>query len=86
MNASELPCLIEAGMTPLQAIEAATAMGPLTLGAQAPKSGQLRAGYDADILALAKNPIQDISILTDSRNIVKVWMDGKLAKSPPRES
>jgi imidazolonepropionase-like amidohydrolase len=86
MNASELSCLIEAGMTPLQAIEAATAMGPLTLGAQAPKSGQLRAGYDADILALARNPVQDVSILADARNIVKVWMNGKLVKSLPRES
>jgi imidazolonepropionase-like amidohydrolase len=86
MNASELSCLIEAGMTPLQAIEAATAIGPLTLGAQAPKSGQLKAGYDADILALARNPVQDVSILADARNIVKVWMNGKLVKNLPRES
>lgn len=81
MNASELPCLIEAGMTPLQALEAATATGPLTLGPQAPKSGQLRAGYDADVLALSKNPVQDISILTDPRQIMKIWMDGRLVKS-----
>ena len=83
MNASELPCLIEAGMTPLQALEAATAMGPLTLGPQAPNSGQLKAGYDADILALSKNPVQDVSILTNPRNIIKVWMNGRLVKSLP---
>ena len=83
MNASELPCLIEAGMTPLQALEAATATGPPTLGPQAPMSGQLRAGYDADVLALSKNPVQDISILTDPRNILKIWMNGRLVKSLP---
>jgi imidazolonepropionase-like amidohydrolase len=83
MNASELPCLIEAGMTPLQALESATATGPLTLGPQAPKSGQLKAGYDADILALTKNPVRDVSILTDPRNIIKVWMNGRLVKSLP---
>lgn len=49
--------LAEAGMTPLQAIEAATANAPLTLGPQAPKSGQLKAGYDADILVVRKDPV-----------------------------
>ena len=36
--------MVEAGMTPLQAIESATANGPDTLGPQAPKSGQLARG------------------------------------------
>ncbi|HYM39441.1 MAG TPA: amidohydrolase family protein [Thermoplasmata archaeon] len=79
-NAFELTYLQEAGMKPLQAIEAATATGPLTLGAQAPKSGQLREGYDADILALAKSPVSDLSVLTKPENVRMIWKSGKLVK------
>ncbi len=80
MNASELRCLAEAGMTSLQALEAATATGPLTLGPQAPKSGQLKEGYDADILAVVKNPLQDLSVLTNPANITEIWKSGALVK------
>ena len=48
-------------MTPLQAIEAATATGPLTLGPQAPRSGRLEAGFDADVITLDADPLADIS-------------------------
>ncbi|HYS72369.1 MAG TPA: amidohydrolase family protein, partial [Thermoplasmata archaeon] len=80
-NARELLHLIEAGMKPLQAIEAATANGPLTLGSQAPKSGQLKAGYDADLLAVRKDPLADPTILTSPDAIVRVWKSGRLVKS-----
>ena len=40
-NGAEPGHLVKLGMTPLQAIEAATATAPLTLGPQAPRSGQL---------------------------------------------
>lgn len=79
-NAFELTNLQEAGMKPLQAIEAATATAPFTLGPQAPKSGQLREGYDADVLAVAKNPAQDLSVLTETANIRRIWKSGKLVK------
>ncbi len=55
MNGHELAHLVEAGMTPLQAIQAATANGPPTLGPQAPTSGQLKIGYDADMIAVARD-------------------------------
>jgi len=80
MNGAELVHLVEAGMKPLQAIEAATANGPLTLGPQAPKSGRLKAGYDADILALARNPLTEIGILANPDNIAKIWKSGALVK------
>ncbi len=67
-------------MKPLQAIEAATATAPLTLGPQAPKSGQLREGFDADILVVAKNPAQDLSVLTKPENVTMVWKLGQLVK------
>ena len=43
-NGSELAHLVTLGMTPLQAIAAATATAPRTIGPQAPRSGQLAAG------------------------------------------
>ncbi|RAH49328.1 metal-dependent hydrolase family protein [Aspergillus brunneoviolaceus CBS 621.78] len=80
-NGKELEYAVEAGMTPLAAIEAATANGPLTLGDQAPKSGRLLAGYDADIIALAANPLEDITIIGNSKNVTHVWRQGKSVKS-----
>ena len=77
---SELLHAVEAGMTPLQAIEAATANGPLTLGPQAPLSGQIKVGYDADVIGLSKNPIDDIGILRDVKNVTHVWKRGKQFK------
>lgn len=79
-NGFELTNLQEAGMKPLQAIEAATATAPLTLGPQAPKSGQLREGYDADILAVSKNPVQELSILTNPENVRTIWKSGRRVK------
>ncbi|KAL7789474.1 hypothetical protein V8C37DRAFT_386006 [Trichoderma ceciliae] len=80
-NAQELTYAVELGMTPLQAIECATANGPETLGGMAPLSGQLKVGYDADIIAVARNPLEDIRVLTDPINITHVWKGGKLFKS-----
>lgn len=83
-NAQELTYAVELGMSPLQAIECATANGPETLGGMAPLSGQLKAGYDADIIAVASNPLDDIRVLTDPSNVTHVWRGGKLFKSQPR--
>lgn len=48
-SAKELEYLVDLGMTPLKAIEAATVNGVRALGNQAPLSGKLKAGYDADV-------------------------------------
>lgn len=81
-HALELKLLVDDGMTPLQAIESATATAPLTLGPQAPKAGQIKAGWDADLCAVAKNPVADISVLLDTNNITHVWKTGTLLKQP----
>jgi len=79
-NGHELPLMVEkAGMTPLQAIEAATANGPRTLGPRAPLSGQLRAGYAADLIAVKENPLKRIAVLAEPDNILRVWKGGQLA-------
>lgn len=81
-NGRELVYAVEAGMTPLEAIEACTATSPETLGPHfAPKSGQLKEGYDADLIALSANPLDDISILSKVDNVTHVWKSGKLFKS-----
>lgn len=81
-NSLEVKYLMDAGMTPLEAVEAATATGPLTLGPLAPKSGQLREGYDADIIAFDTNPLDDISIWGNPNRVTHIWKEGKLVKSP----
>jgi len=82
MNGREFVHLVDAGLTPIEAIEAGTANGPLTLGPQAPKSGQLAEGYDADVIAVATNPLDDIAVLADPSNVTHVWKAGELVKSP----
>jgi imidazolonepropionase-like amidohydrolase len=76
-NGAELAHLVRLGMTPLQAIEAATATAPLTLGPQAPKSGRLEPGYDADIITVTANPLTDIAVLGRPEHITGVWTKGR---------
>ena len=64
--------------SPIEAIVSATSMGPKTLGPRAPKSGILREGYDADILTLEANPLEDITIFQEFNNITGVFKGGKL--------
>lgn len=82
IDSKEIQHTVEVGMTNLQALKAATATGPLTLGRQAPKSGQLKVGYEADILGLTENPVEDVTVLQKGENIKWVWKGGKLFKGP----
>jgi imidazolonepropionase-like amidohydrolase len=79
-NGRELAHLVEAGMTPLQAIEAATANGPLTVGPQAPNSGRLLEGFDADVICLDADPLDDIGILADAAHVTHVFKSGQVVK------
>ena len=83
LNGNEVALAVTAGgMTPLQAIAAATANGPRTVGPQAPKSGQIKAGYDADMLGLEKNPLDDMELFRSTKNVKYVWKAGRLVKAP----
>ncbi len=79
-NGAELRHLVTLGMTPGQAIEAATATAPRTLGPQAPRSGLLAEGYDADLITVDGNPLDDISLLADPDRITTVWAGGRQVK------
>jgi imidazolonepropionase-like amidohydrolase len=79
-NGSEFAHLVTLGMTPLQAIEAATATAPRTLGPQAPRSGLLAAGYDADLITVDGDPVADIAVLGRPAAITGVWTRGRQVK------
>ena len=68
----EMELLVEAGLTPLQAIQAATIVGARFLGIDR-DYGSLEAGKVADFVVLNANPLSDI---TRSREIDSVWMNG----------
>ncbi len=79
-SSREIRHLINAGMTDLEAIEAATANGPETLGPQAPHTGQLAVGFDADVIALDANPLDDRSVWGEPDRVTHVWQRGRRAK------
>lgn len=75
-NGRELSLLHQLGMSPLGAIEAATATAPATLGPQAPRSGLLAEGYDADMITVDADVLVDIAALGDPASISRVWRGG----------
>jgi len=79
-NGSEPGYLVKLGLSPLEAIEATTATGPLTLGPQAPRSGRLAEGYDADVITLDADPLADIGVLADPARVTAVWTRGRQVK------
>lgn len=81
-NGRELSLLVECGMSPDQAIVAATSVGPMTVGPQAQGSGALAEGEPADVIALSSDPRRRIDILAESHSVTHVWKAGKLTKSP----
>src|SRR5580658_1055352 len=83
-NGSEPGYLVKLGMSPLEAIEAATATGPLTLGPQAPRSGRLAEGYDADVITLDADPLADVGVLADPGHVTAVWTGGRQVKGATR--
>lgn len=61
-NADELALMVEAGMTPMQAIIAATATAARAIGREH-ELGTLHPGMLADLIVVAANPLVDVSVL-----------------------
>jgi imidazolonepropionase-like amidohydrolase len=74
-NAAELPLLVGAGMTPMQAIHAATSRAAECLGLEA-EIGTIEKGKWADLVLVEGDPLQDIAILQDPRRIRRVIKGG----------
>jgi imidazolonepropionase-like amidohydrolase len=62
INARQFPMLIEAGMTPLEAIRAATLVNARLFRMEG-RIGTVRAGAYADLVAVSGNPLTDITTL-----------------------
>ncbi len=77
-NAGELDCLVRAGMTPMQALQAATGWAAECLGQEA-DLGTVEAGKLADLVVVAGDPLADITVLRDTKRIALVIKDGAVA-------
>jgi imidazolonepropionase-like amidohydrolase len=69
----EMELLVKAGLTPLQALQAATINGARVLGMDQ-RFGSLQAGKAADFVVLSADPLADI---TNTRKIDAVWVGGR---------
>ena len=74
-NAHELTCLVEAGMTPLQAIAAATNDAAKCMGL-GDEIGSIEEGKRADLILVDGNPLDDVSILERGNAVKYVMKDG----------
>jgi imidazolonepropionase-like amidohydrolase len=78
-EAQEFPYLVQFGLTPMAAIQAATSRAAEMLDARG-DLGVIAAGAHADIVAVNGDPLQDIKILEAVRFVMK---DGAVFKSVP---
>jgi imidazolonepropionase-like amidohydrolase len=69
-NANELVGLTVVGMTPVQAIRAATVNASELIGWQ-DRIGTIEAGKFADLIAVDGNPLVDISVLQNVKFVMK---------------
>jgi imidazolonepropionase-like amidohydrolase len=69
--------MVKYGMTPMQAIQAATSNAADLLG-HSSEIGSVKAGKFADLIAVTGDPLKDISLLERVEFVMK---DGKVYKS-----
>ena len=75
-NAAELQHLVQAGLTPMQAIQAATGLAAECLGAD--EIGTLVKGKRADLIVVDGDPLADVRVLQDINRIRAVVKDGHI--------
>jgi imidazolonepropionase-like amidohydrolase len=71
-NADELLCRVKAGQSPMDAITSATSAAAKALGL-GDKLGVIAPGFDADIVAMKRDPSKDIAA---TRDVVFVMRGG----------
>ena len=75
-SAKQFAFMVKYGMTPMQAIQAATSSAADLLG-HSNEVGSVKPGKYADIIAVSGDPLQDVSVL---ENVQFVMKDGKVYK------
>ena len=76
-NAREIELMVERGLTPMQAIQTATGWAAECIGLDK-EIGTIAKGKQADLLAVAGDPLKNISILRD-KTAIKLVMRGGVA-------
>ena len=79
-NLIELTHLVNAGLSPMDAIVAATATAADVCGL-GDQIGTLEPGKRADLVVAAGDPVDDIGLLADADNITLVVQDGRVVKN-----
>ncbi|MGY1425362.1 amidohydrolase family protein [Lysobacter sp. A289] len=74
----ELELLVQAGLTPAEALLAGTATSAAAMGLQDDR-GRIAKGQRADLLLVDGKPWQDIA---DIKRLSRVWLDGQLVHGP----
>lgn len=69
-NAKQFPIMVEHGMTPMEAIKAATSRAAIYLGRQK-EVGAVEAGRYGDLIAMRGDPLADITVLQDVEVVIK---------------
>ncbi len=69
-NGKQLGKMVEWGLTPMQAIQAATVSAADLIGWKA-KVGQLTPGYFADLVAVGGDPVADVTVLEKPEFVMK---------------
>ena len=77
INARELQHLVEAGMSPMQALQAATGWAAECLGLEG-EIGTIQPGKLADLVVVDGDPLQDITLLQDLQHLKLVFKEGQL--------
>ena len=78
-NAQELRRMVQLGLTPMQAIQAATSSAASLLGLDQ-QIGTIEQGKLADLILVDGNPLDDITFLEDSSRVQQVVQGGKTVK------
>ena len=69
-NAKEFGYMVEGGMTPIEAIRAATVNAAVLLG-QPKRLGAIAPGFAADIIAVEGDPLKDVRLLEQVKFVMK---------------
>jgi imidazolonepropionase-like amidohydrolase len=77
INARELQCMVEAGMPPMQALQAATGWAAECLGIEG-DVGTIQPGKLADLVVVEGDPLQNIAVLQDLQRMTLVFKEGQL--------